>query len=462
MVEVFPRFMPTSTLGRLKMKIPSWACRSLLLAFALPIAGCGSDKITTEILDGGPEPADTGVSEAGWNHELECASECPRYVAALEECEDPSRNRIAASCEQNCNDFFDFAATIGCEDAYGAVVQLWGFPGSYTCSEEGLQPTAAFDEVWSRATDCFTGTEPFDDDVCSDQLDTLRIRGDLRGEEVDLSIWSSFMMFTRFVPGGYAGVDFVFSEIEDIEAPQSISSGVLSSRSSLRFDQGLAVPASVVMRRASSVLPGAEIICSGESTRIDSVVYDELTEYGFGSGIERVRTKLRNLGTFGTCPGGEPVEGEVDICTSVRGRNGGADCGVGKDDRGFWYSSASSSLTGATFELDGDLFGAAMARGDGATLLFRGPMGFALFSLDGESEATSGTFNVLDGILQMPAESSDPEAFYCVNSGTVTETRAPSSDPLFRFALSGFRRLGTCAEASPIDGKLDTCFVFAH
>jgi hypothetical protein len=155
---------------------------------------------------------------------------------------------------------------------------------------------------------------------------------------------------------------------------------------------------------------------------------------GAGSSVSRGadehRFRLASLSTLGGCPG-TPVAGTVSACLG-----GGLElCPQG--------THLTSSLEGAAFDWSASIEGWGGALGLYEVRLDNG----AVLTLDLDLDA------VLGGLLLMPADGPDPGAAYCFGGGSLE----PGAQNGIRFTLSGLSRLGSCAEASPLDGQLDGC-----
>jgi hypothetical protein len=150
--------------------------------------------------------------------------------------------------------------------------------------------------------------------------------------------------------------------------------------------------------------------------------------------------RLRSLSQLGGCPGGTPVEGEVNVTL-----------GSGQGPSGM-----TSTLQGASF---------AMPMGEGrwtsnldhagvvAELFTESPMGTVIFAFE-----QAATAPVAEGAyLIVPDGAPDAGAVYCAGSGSGVTTSGTEID--FSIATVSFRnltRLGACP-ATAVAGSLDLC-----
>jgi hypothetical protein len=139
---------------------------------------------------------------------------------------------------------------------------------------------------------------------------------------------------------------------------------------------------------------------------------------------------LASLARLGPCPGA-PVEGEVVGCFG--GQLGFCPAGP----------SLRSTLRGAEFDWTSAVTGTGGMPGLYEIFLDNG----GLLTLDIDLDT------VLGGLLFIAPGSPDEGALYCFSGGFLE----PGGQGAIKFTLGGLSRLGTCADAKPVDGAIAGC-----
>jgi hypothetical protein len=232
------------------------------------------------------------------------------------------------------------------------------------------------------------------------QTSAVGLEGSLEGEPVE----ASFPILRTRVKGplwqGFfitQGHVALFGE-SDLELPGSSS------------------PATGLFRMPEEGPRGGEWFCAGSGS---SVTTGEEKTFSLGS-----------IARLGPCSG-TPVEGTVDGCF-------GADlslCPTGE--------KLTSTLKGAEFDWESAVTGWGGMAGLYEIYLDNGGILALYIDLD----------TVLGGLLYIAPGGPDAGAAYCFGGGFLQ----PGGQGAIKFSLSGLSRLGTCAEATPVEGALDGC-----
>jgi hypothetical protein len=150
--------------------------------------------------------------------------------------------------------------------------------------------------------------------------------------------------------------------------------------------------------------------------------------------------RLASLSQLGGCPGGTPVEGEVNITLG----NGQSPSGM------------TSTLQGANFAMPmGESFITAHLGHPGvvAAAFTESPMGSAIFAFE---QAASAPIDE-GAYLIIPDGAPDAGAVYCVGPGsTVTTSGSPIDFLIETVSFKGLSRLGSCP-ATAVAGSLSLC-----
>jgi hypothetical protein len=180
---------------------------------------------------------------------------------------------------------------------------------------------------------------------------------------------------------------------------------------------GSSSPATGLFRMPEEGPHGGEWFCAGSGTTVTTG--DEKT------------FSLASIGRLGACAGATPVDGTIDGCF-------GPDpslCPTG--------TKLTSTLKGAEFDWEGAVTGWAGQPGVYEIFLDNGGILALYIELD----------TVLGGLLYMAPGGPDAGAAYCFSGGGLQ----PGGQSAIQFTLTGLSRLGTCADATPVEGALNGC-----
>lgn len=183
------------------------------------------------------------------------------------------------------------------------------------------------------------------------------------------------------------------------------------------FSDGATGAATGILRFPMEGPSGGTVFCAGAGS--------SLTLGGADDHFE-----LASLALLGACPG-TPVAGEVTACLGANGCIPGHTFVGDLDGVSFNWSSNVVGWSGAF-----DVF---QVRTDNGAIL----------AIDIAQDT------VIGGLLVMPPDGPDAHAVYCIGSGSLTPG-GPQPNGI-AISLQGLSRLGTCADASAVEGAVSGC-----
>jgi hypothetical protein len=182
------------------------------------------------------------------------------------------------------------------------------------------------------------------------------------------------------------------------------------------FTDGVAVPATGFFRMPTEGPSGGAVFCAGAGSSMTK-------------GTEK-RFDLASLSSLGACPG-TPVNGQITACL------GDSSCVDGNTFEG--------TLGDVSFD-----YGAAITGWGGVIDIYQVRLdngGFVVLDIVQDT--------VLGGLLFMAPGGPDPGALYCLGSGSM-QPGGPAPNAI-SFSVGGISRLGTCADAAPVEGAVSGC-----
>lgn len=277
------------------------------------------------------------------------------------------------------------------------ALSLFAVFAGASCGDDDPASSSAGGGGGSGPTSSSSTGAPFA--LCS--TSAVGLQGTLDGEAVE----ASFPLLRTGVRGSLwqgfwhtQGHVALFGEI-DLEMPGSSS------------------PATGLFRMPEEGPHAGEWFCAGSGTSVTT-------------GDEK-KFSLASIGRLGACSAGTPVEGTIEGCF-------GPDpslCPLG--------TKLTSTLKGAEFDWESAVTGKAGMPGVYEIFLDNGGILALYIELD----------TVLGGLLYMAPGGLDAGAAYCFGGGSLQ----PGGQSAMKFSLTGLSRLGTCAEATPVEGALEGC-----